>query len=151
MARCALAGQSIFQKLKTNMAQKIQIRRGVEAQRGLITPDVGELLFTTDAKQVYVGDGTTAGGVLVTIPVANLVLKLRGTKAVASGADSVTVTGLGLGAAPGQVLVTVRKATGGLNLFATVRGDSITTDGFTADLSAAADAATYALDYLVVP
>ena len=44
------------------MAQKIQIRRGVEAQRSLVTPDVGELIFTTDAKQVYVGDGTTAGG-----------------------------------------------------------------------------------------
>jgi hypothetical protein len=122
------------------MAQKIQIRRGVEAQRSLVTPDVGELIFTTDAKQVYVGDGTTAGGVL----------KLRGTKALTSGADSAAVTGLGLASVPAQVLVTVRKATGGLNLFATVRGDSITTDGFTADLSAATDAATYSLDYLVV-
>jgi hypothetical protein len=48
------------------------------------------------------------------------------------------------------VLVTMRKVTGGLNLFATVRGDSITTDGFTVDLSAATDAATYQLDYLVI-
>ncbi|MEI9999382.1 MAG: hypothetical protein WDO13_09540 [Verrucomicrobiota bacterium] len=47
--------------------------------------------------------------------------------------DAVTVTGLGLPSAPAQVLVTVRKATGGGNLFATVRGDSISTDGFTAD------------------
>ena len=62
---------------------------------------------------------------------------------MAAGADSVAVTGLGLASVPAQVLVTVRKATGGLNLFATVRGDSITTDGFTADLSAATDAATY--------
>jgi hypothetical protein len=132
------------------MAQKIQIRRGVEAQRSLITPDTGELIFTTDAKQVYIGDGTTAGGVLVTGPYNNCVLKLRGTKALASGADSVAVTGLALASVPAQVLVTVRKATGGLNLFATVRGDSITTDGFTADLSAATDATTYSLDYLVV-
>jgi hypothetical protein len=132
------------------MAQKIQIRRGVEAQRSAITPDVGELIFTTDAKQVYVGDGSTAGGVLVTVPYANVVVKLRGTRAVAAAADSVAVTGLGLASVPAQVLVTVRKATGGLNLFATVRGDSITTDGFTADLSAATDAATYSLDYLVV-
>ena len=129
------------------MAQKIQIRRGVEAQRSLVTPDVGELIFTTDAKQVYVGDGTTAGGVSLA---ANSVLKLRGTKALAASADSVAVTGLGLASVPAQVLVTVRKATGGLNLFATVRGDSITTDGFTADLSAATDGATYSLDYLVV-
>lgn len=132
------------------MAQKIQIRRGVEAQRGLITPDAGGLLFTTDAKQVYVGDGATAGGVLVSGPFAECVLKLRGTKAIAAGADSVAVTGLGLASVPAQVLVTVRKASGGLNLFASVRGDSITADGFTADLSAAADAATYSLDYLVV-
>jgi len=129
------------------MAQKIQIRRGVEAQRSLVTPDVGELIFTTDAKQVYVGDGATAGGVSLA---ANSVLKLRGTKAIAAGADSVAVTGAALASAPAQVLVTVRKATGGLNLFATVRGDSITTDGFTADLSAATDTANYSLDYLVV-
>ena len=43
-----------------------------------------------------------------------------------------------------------KLATGGLNLFATVRGDSITTDGFTADLSAATDATTYKLDYLAI-
>ena len=48
-----------------NMSQKIQIRRGVEAQRALITPDVGELLFTTDNKQLFIGDGATAGGLLV--------------------------------------------------------------------------------------
>ena len=60
------------------------------------------------------------------------------------------VTGLGLASAPAQVLVSVRKVTGGLNLFATVRGDSITTGGFTADLSALTDAATYKLDYLVI-
>jgi hypothetical protein len=132
------------------MAQKIQIRRGVEAQRNLVTPDVGELIFTTDAKQVYVGDGTTAGGVLITGAYANCVLKLRGTKAIASGADSVSVTGAAFASVPAQVLVTVRKATGGLNLFATVRSDSITTGGFTVDLSAATDAATYQLDYLTI-
>jgi hypothetical protein len=132
------------------MAQKIQLRRGVEAQRTLITPDVGELLYTTDNKQVFVGDGATAGGVLVTGPVGNFVQKLRGTKAIPAGADNVAVTGQALTSVPAQVLVTVRKATGGLNLFATVRSDSITTDGFTADLSAATDAATYQLDYLVV-
>jgi hypothetical protein len=129
------------------MAQKIQIRRGVEAQRSLVTPDVGELIFTTDAKQVYVGDGTTAGGVSLA---AGSVLKLRGTKAIAASADSVAVTSAAFASVPAQVLVTVRKATGGLNLFATVRGDSITTDGFTADLSAATDTANYSLDYLVV-
>ena len=133
------------------MSQKIQIRRGVEAQRASLTPDAGELLFTTDNKQLFVGDGATAGGLLIGGgSEAGFVAKVAGTQAITAGADSVEVTGLGLGSAPAQVLVTVRKATGGLNLFATVRGDSITTDGFTVDLSAATDTANYSLDYLVV-
>jgi hypothetical protein len=133
------------------MSQKIQIRRGVEAQRALVTPDVGELLFTTDDHELFVGDGATAGGLFVGGGTGTgFVEKLRGTQAIAAAADSVTVSGLGLVSVPAQVLVTMRKVTGGLNLFATVRGDSITTDGFTVDLSAATDAATYQLDYLVI-
>jgi len=133
------------------MSQKIQIRRGVEAQRASVTPDAGELLFTTDEHELFVGDGATAGGLFVGGGSSfGYVQKIRGTQAMASGVDSVTVSGLGLASVPAQVLVTMRKATGGLNLFATVRGDSITTGGFTADLSAATDAATYELDYLVI-
>ena len=133
------------------MSQKIQIRRGVEAQRALVTPDAGELLFTTDNKQIFVGDGATAVGLLVGGgTLTGYVQKIRGTQAIASGVDSVAVTGLGLPSVPAQVLVTMRKLTGGLNLFATVRDDSITTGGFTADLSAATDATTYKLDFLAV-
>jgi hypothetical protein len=133
------------------MSQKIQIRRGVEAQRASITPDAGELLFTTDNKQLFVGDGATAGGLLVGGgSLTGYVRKVAGTQAIAAGVDSVVVTGLGLSSAPAQVLVTVRKATGGSNYFASVRGDSITAEGFTADLSAATDAGTYALDWLVI-
>lgn len=40
----------------------LQIRRGTNAQRTSVTPVVGELLYTTDTKKLYVGDGTTAGG-----------------------------------------------------------------------------------------
>lgn len=43
----------------------LQIRRGLEADRTSITPAAGEPLFTTDTKNLYIGDGTTAGGVLV--------------------------------------------------------------------------------------
>jgi hypothetical protein len=43
----------------------IQIRRGLEANRVSITPESGELLFTTDTKKLYVGDGSTPGGVEV--------------------------------------------------------------------------------------
>jgi len=133
------------------MSQKIQIRRGVEAQRALVTPDAGEPLFTTDNKELFIGDGATAGGLFMGGGTSvGYVQKFRGTQAIASGVDSVTVSGLGLATTPSQVLVTVRKLTGGLNLFATVRDDSITTGGFTVDLSAATDAATYKLDYLAI-
>lgn len=42
-----------------------QLRRGTSAQRTTITPLQGELLYTTDTKALYVGDGTTAGGTVV--------------------------------------------------------------------------------------
>ena len=43
----------------------IQVRRGTQAQLDGITPASGELCFTTDTKKVYVGDGSTQGGILV--------------------------------------------------------------------------------------
>ena len=55
------------------MAISVQVRRGTEAQRqtmdgGTGNPDppaVGELIYTTDDKLLYVGDGTTTGGNIV--------------------------------------------------------------------------------------
>lgn len=44
----------------------LQIRRGTDTQRqalsGPNTPLIGELLYSTDNKKLYVGDGTTTGG-----------------------------------------------------------------------------------------
>lgn len=44
----------------------LQLRRGLESDRTDITPAIGEPLYTTDTKNLYVGDGVTPGGVLVT-------------------------------------------------------------------------------------
>lgn len=44
----------------------LKIRRGLEEDREDITPAEGELIYTTDEKKLYVGDGSTAGGILVT-------------------------------------------------------------------------------------
>ena len=44
----------------------LRLRRGTDAERQLITPVEGELIYTTDTKLLYAGDGTTAGGTLVT-------------------------------------------------------------------------------------
>lgn len=48
----------------------LKLRRGSEAIRGTITPAEGELIYTQDTKQVFVGDGSTLGGIRVTSGVA---------------------------------------------------------------------------------
>ena len=75
----------------------LRLRRGTDAERLLITPVEGELIYTTDTKSVYVGDGTTVGGVLIsgeielgdlddvdlsTPPTSGQVLEFDGTKFV---------------------------------------------------------------------
>ena len=40
----------------------LQIRRGTDAERLTITPAEGELIYTTDTKLIYIGDGSTVGG-----------------------------------------------------------------------------------------
>ncbi len=44
----------------------LQIRRGTTAQRLAITPIPGELIYDTTTGQIFVGDGTTAGGATTT-------------------------------------------------------------------------------------
>lgn len=48
----------------------LQVRRGTNAERLGITPLQGELIYVTDTKQLYVGDGTTVGG---TTTIANTI------------------------------------------------------------------------------
>jgi hypothetical protein len=42
------------------------LRRGLEADRLSFVPEEGELIYVTDTKSVYVGDGETPGGILIT-------------------------------------------------------------------------------------
>jgi len=44
----------------------LRLRRGLDIERQSITFAEGEPLYTTDTKQLYVGDGSTVGGNLVT-------------------------------------------------------------------------------------
>jgi len=44
----------------------LRLRRGTDAERQLITPLEGELIYTTDTKILYIGDGVTQGGLQVT-------------------------------------------------------------------------------------
>ena len=43
----------------------LQLRRGTDSNRLSITPVVGEPIFTTDTKKLFIGDGSTAGGIIV--------------------------------------------------------------------------------------
>ena len=49
----------------------LRIRRGTDAERQTITPKLGELLYVTDTGLIYVGDGTTQGGSLVSASLEN--------------------------------------------------------------------------------
>lgn len=44
----------------------LKLRRGTNAERLTVTPEQGELIYTTDTKRLFVGDGSTAGGNVVT-------------------------------------------------------------------------------------
>lgn len=54
----------------------LQFRRGTDSDRLTITPVVGEPIFTSDTNKLFVGDGSTVGGIEVT------------------GTDSAAVTGI---------------------------------------------------------
>lgn len=44
---------------------KIKVRRGTNLQRKQMVFEEGELIYTTDTKRVYIGDGITLGGIRV--------------------------------------------------------------------------------------
>lgn len=57
------------------MANTVKFRRGLETNRTSETPEAGEPLWTTDDKELWVGDGSTAGGIQVTSASSNDVIK----------------------------------------------------------------------------
>jgi len=89
----------------------LQIRRGTAAQLAVITPVIGELIYTTDTQQVYVGDGTTTGGIPVAVGGSG---NVTGTNLLTGGVASATgnVTGGNIRTA-GQVSATGNITTAG--------------------------------------
>lgn len=43
----------------------VKVKNGLEEDRALMTPKVGEWIYATDSKRTYMGDGVTVGGVSV--------------------------------------------------------------------------------------
>jgi len=54
------------------MASTIKLKRGLESARTGITPADGEVIYTTDGKELFFGDGSTAGGLALQIAEANI-------------------------------------------------------------------------------
>ena len=57
----------------------LRIRRGTEAQRTGFTPDLGEIIWTTNGEKLYVGDGVTPGGKNIGAQLAGVGLTFNGT------------------------------------------------------------------------
>ena len=71
------------------------LRRGLEADRLSFTPEEGELIYVTDTKLIYVGDGVTAGGNLLsggTTPPSSPTYALTRSSATVNEGASVTIT-----------------------------------------------------------
>lgn len=103
----------------------LQIRRGTNAERQLITPLVGELIYTTDTKKVYIGDGATLGGVQITSGIAGggdteLVTDLSPQLGGALDLNSQNIIGTGNINIDGNI-----DTTGNINI-----GGTITASGF---------------------
>ena len=70
------------------MAKTLQLRRGTTAELSANTPASGELFVDTQKKTVTVGDGTTAGGIILARDdrVSNVFNTANGANGLASGA-----------------------------------------------------------------
>jgi hypothetical protein len=92
----------------------LRLRRGSNADRLLITPLEGELVYATDSKLIYIGDGATVGGVLVGVQALGSNLNLAGNDIVGTGNINITGT---------------ITASGDINLGDGVGGDTIGIQG----------------------
>jgi hypothetical protein len=73
----------------------LKIRRGPNSDRLTYTPSQGELIFTTDTKLVYVGDGTTTGGIAISSGAFTLVNDTSPTLGANLNLNSKNIIGTG--------------------------------------------------------
>ena len=73
----------------------LKLRQGLNADRAAITPEIGELIYATDTKTLFVGDGTTAGGNAISGGGSGTVTSVGGTGTVSGVSLSGTVTSSG--------------------------------------------------------
>lgn len=107
----------------------LRLRRGSNAERLQITPAEGEIIYTTDTKKIYVGDGNRLGGNLVSgmnetvedaSPHLGGDLNINGRNIIGTGNINITgnITATGLTVSTGTLTVS-----------------AITSDGITSDIT----------------
>jgi hypothetical protein len=129
------------------MAKTFQLRRYSSTDLAALIPGDGEVMVNLTTKSLVVGDGATQGG----NPVGGGagITGQKGRVNLTQGETSVTVSGLGLGFTPTDVLVTVITPAGAEVIAASVE-DGFDANGFTANLSGAPDQTGYRLSYLML-
>ena len=125
----------------------LRIRRGTDAERSGVTFLEGELVYTTDTKKMFVGDGTTVGGIAVDSTVGSInqmsdvnivgiqtgqILQWDGSQFIAGDdqGDKESVTG-----ADSTILVDATNSS--INLDGTVKGHIIPDQNETYNLGSA--------------
>lgn len=89
----------------------LRIRRGTEIQRSGIVFDMGEIVWTTDSQQIWVGDGITQGGINILSNSAGVGLFYNPTtKKIDFAGASYTTDDIAEGTTLGRQYFTVERA-----------------------------------------
>jgi hypothetical protein len=115
----------------------LQIRRGTTQQRLGITPLAGELVLDETSKLVFVGDGTTAGGVQIGVE-ALLAGSLTGDLSLGDGVENYDIVGTGNINISGNATLVDVTATGSIVVTGNVSANNFVitgTDPITANIT----------------
>lgn len=115
----------------------LQIRRGTTQQRLGITPLPGELVLDETSKLVFVGDGTTAGGVQIGVE-ALLAGSLTGDLSLGDGVENYDIVGTGNINISGNATLVDVTATGSIVVTGNVSANNFVvtgTDPITANIT----------------
>jgi hypothetical protein len=74
------------------MSKMIRIKRGLDSARANYTPGLGELVWSIDTHELWIGDGNTLGGIKITEKVEELFI-LKSEKGAAGGVATIGVDG----------------------------------------------------------
>jgi len=124
----------------------LQIRRGTNAERGLMAQPLagGELLFVTDTERLYVGNGSTLGGVQITGYTNEDAVDAAGGALVAGNATNGNIT-----FTYGSTQDTANRINAAINLsnyVGAIGATSVTADILASDSTVLINAATGAIN-----